>query len=227
MILDGILSGGESSRLYQELIYKLGLASDIASYLDTREHGSTLVIRALAAENITPAKLEAGILDVLAALRTTPVQPSELQRVKDRILTDMLRSRETTDGLAAAIGQAAVVLGDINRVNTDRAAVQNVNQSDLMAFCKQFLSVDSALIGVGTAGQETKTPPVTEPVANRGQSKSSSKRGVASPPVPGKPPKFVIPSATQETLPNGLKVIIGFRITGTRHSHSGCPGDCS
>ena len=209
MVLDGILSGGESSRLYQELVYKLGLASEIASYLDTREHGSTLVIRALAAENITPAKLEAGILDVLASLRTTPVQPAELQRVKDRILTDMLRSRETTDGLAAAIGQAAVVLGDIKRVNADRIAIQNINQNDLLAFCNQFLSVDSALIGVGTAGQETKTPPVSEPVANRGQSKASSKRGTASVPVPGKPPKLVIPSATKETLPNGLKVIIG------------------
>ena len=209
MVLDGILSGGESSRLYQELIYRLGLASDIASYLDSREHGSTLVIRALAAENIAPAKLEAGILDVISSLKTTPVKPTELQRVKDRILTDMLRSRETTDGLAAAIGQAAVVLGDIKRVNSDRVTVQNISQSDIQAFANQYLTVNTALVGIGTAGEETKTAPVHEPVVNRGQSKPHTKRGNVSIPVPGKPPKLVIPSATTETLPNGLKLIIG------------------
>ena len=209
MVLDGILSGGESSRLYQELIYRLGYASDIASYLDAREHGSTLVIRGLAAENITPAKLEAGIIDVISSLKTTPVKPAELQRIKDRILTDMLRSRETTDGIAAAIGQAAVVLGDIKRVNTDRLAIQNVTQDDLLSFCNTYLTIDTALIGVGTSGPETKPAPIREPVANRGQAKPRTKRGVVQIPVPGKPSKLSIPSATKETLPNGLKLIIG------------------
>ncbi len=209
MVLDGILSGGESSRLYQELIYQQGLASDITSYLDAREHGSSLVIRALAAENVSAAKLEAGIVNVISAIRSMPVNPSELQRVKDRILTDMLRSRETTDGIAAAIGQAAVVLGDIQRVNTDRQAIQNITDENLMTFCQSYLTVDTALIGLGTSGPETKPAPVREPVANRGNTKPSSKRSSAQVPLPGKPAKLLIPSATKETLSNGLKVIIG------------------
>ena len=209
MVLDGILSGGESSRLYQELIYKQGLASEVTSYLDAREHGSTLVIRALAAENITPAKLEAGIIDVLSSLKSMPVKPDELQRIKDRILTDMLRSRETTDGIAAAIGQAAVVLGDIKRINTDRQSVQNITQDDLLSFCKKYLSMDTALIGVGTSGPESKPAPIREPVANRGQAKPRSKRAVAKVPIPGKPSKLSIPTATKEILPNGLTLIIG------------------
>lgn len=209
MILDGILSGGESSRLYQELIYRQGVASEVTSYLDTREHGSSLVIRALAAENVTTSKLETSITDVIASLKTGPVKSDELQRIKDRILTDILRSRETTDGLAAAIGQAAVVIGDIKRVNSDRQAIQNITETDILAFCNRFLTLDTALIGIGTSGPDTKPAPIREPVANRGQSKPQMQRGVAKIPVPGQPPKLVIPTATKLTLPNGIKCIIG------------------
>ena len=58
-------------------------------------------------------------------LREGVTQP-ELEKAKNRFLTGKLLERETNNGKASALGEAAVVYGDANRVNTDLAKLQAV-----------------------------------------------------------------------------------------------------
>ena len=72
----------------------------------------------------------------VADFRTTPcTQPqqnskyskaAELEKAKNQIITNQLRQRETSNGKALALGEAAVLLADPARVNTDLERLQAV-----------------------------------------------------------------------------------------------------
>ena len=55
---------------------------------------------------------------------------AEFEKAKNQIITNQLRQRETSNGKALALGEAAVLLGDPARVNTDLARLQAVTAAD-------------------------------------------------------------------------------------------------
>ena len=65
---------------------------------------------------------------------------AELDKAKNQIITDQLRQRETSNGKAQALGEAAVLLGDPNRVNTDLDKLQAVTATDVQRVMKKYFT---------------------------------------------------------------------------------------
>ena len=65
---------------------------------------------------------------------------AELEKAKNRFLTGKLLERETNDGKASALGEAAVLYGDPNRVNTDLAKLQAVTTDEIKEVFNRYLS---------------------------------------------------------------------------------------
>ena len=66
-VAEKILSGGESSRLYQSLVYKQQIAQEASFNLDNRVEGGLLYFLAIASEGKTPEMLEKSLLAELKA----------------------------------------------------------------------------------------------------------------------------------------------------------------
>jgi zinc protease len=129
-VASAILSAGESSRLFQSLVYKDHVAARASASADLREDAGMFVLRATVANGRKPAEAESALLAEVKKLQTMPVSPAELSKAKNLATTSALRSRETNQGKAFAIGQA-VTLGDPERVNTDLARLQSVTAADV------------------------------------------------------------------------------------------------
>jgi zinc protease len=69
-----------------------------------------------------------------------------LEKAKNQIITDQLQQRETSNGKALALGEAAVLLGDPNRVNTDLARLQAVTAADVQRVMKKYLTDANRLV---------------------------------------------------------------------------------
>ena len=67
------------------------------------------------------------------------VTPEELEKAKNRFLTGKLMERETNDGKASALGEAAVLYGDPNRVNSDLAKLQAVTADQIKEVLNRYL----------------------------------------------------------------------------------------
>src|SRR3546814_3981502 len=91
-VLDAILSKGESSRLYHDLVYRDQLAQSAETYLDTKQQGGALAIYAIMASGKQAADGEAALRKEVARLRDAPVTAAELAEAKNEIL----RSESTT-----------------------------------------------------------------------------------------------------------------------------------
>ncbi len=109
-VLDSILGGGMSSRLFQEIREKQGLAYSIysfnSSYTDT---GILSLFAGTDSSNLN--KLIQSITTELQKLCTSDLKKEEVERAKDRIKSQILMSRESTGARAEILGHYYSIYG--------------------------------------------------------------------------------------------------------------------
>ena len=137
---DIILSQGRSSRLYQALIYQQQVAQSTNANADLREDAGLFELTAIVAAGKKPEDAEAALRAEIKKLQDTPVSAAELEKAKNQIITSQLRQRETNNGKANALGRAAVLLGDANRVNTALEKLQAVTAADVQRIANKYFT---------------------------------------------------------------------------------------
>ena len=135
-----ILAGGESSRLYQSLVYREQVAQQVSFDADLNEDLGLLTTRMILASGKSPAEAEASLRKQIDDVLKNGVTEAELEKAKTRFLTGKLLERETNNGKASALGEAAVLYGDPNRVNTDLAQLQAVTTAQVKEVLNRYLS---------------------------------------------------------------------------------------
>lgn len=135
-----ILSGGESSRLYQELVYRQQIAQEAAFTGDIRVDRGLLYFYAIASEANTPEALEKALLAELQKIQTAPVSDKELEKAKNQLITRKVQELETNDGKAIAIERAVAYEGDPKAVNSDIRQLQAVTAADVQRVMKKYFT---------------------------------------------------------------------------------------
>ncbi len=138
-IASALLSGGESSRLNQSLVYRRQLASQASFGADLRAGPGLLAATAVAAGGKRLSDVKAALLAEVQALANKPVGAGELAKVKTQLLTSTLLARQTPDGLAQALAGAAVLEGSPDRVNAGLQALLNVTPADVQRVMRQYV----------------------------------------------------------------------------------------
>ena len=139
-VAETILSGGESSRLQQSLVYEQQLAQSAYAYGSLREDLGLLVMSATLASGKKPEAGERALLAELKKMMDKPVSAPELAKAKNLLLADALGQRETNEGKADALGDAAVLLGNPARANTDLARLQAVTAADVQRVLRKYFA---------------------------------------------------------------------------------------
>ena len=139
-MVDIILSQGRSSRLYQSLIYQQQVAQSANANADLKEDIGLFELTAIVAAGKKPEDAESSLRAEIKKLQDVPVTAAELEKAKNQIITSQLRQRETNNGKANALGQAAVLLGDPNRVNTELEQLQAVTAADVQRVARKYFT---------------------------------------------------------------------------------------
>jgi zinc protease len=141
-----ILAGGDSSRLYQKLVYEKQLAQSVEFAADLREDVGLLIFQVILASGKSMAETQKALFGEIEKLAAEPVTAAELTKAKNRLLTARLHDRETSEGKAAALAEAAVILGDAERVNTELDRLQAVTAEDIQRVARANFTVKNRLI---------------------------------------------------------------------------------
>jgi zinc protease len=139
-VAESILSNGESSRLYQSLVYTQQVAAEAFGSANLRQDTGIFVLGAILAGGKQPAEGERALLAELKRMQTEPVTKAELDKAVNQLVANALRERETNSGKAFAIGNAAVIVGDVRRVNTDIERLQAVTAADVQRVMKKYFT---------------------------------------------------------------------------------------
>jgi zinc protease len=135
-----ILGTGESSRLYQSLVYRDKIAQRIHADQDAREDLGLFYVTAFLASGHKPEDAEKALMTEVERLEETQVSAAELEKAKNQILTITLRQRETNNGKASAIGQAAILAHDADEVNSGLERLQAVTAADVLRVMKKYIA---------------------------------------------------------------------------------------
>jgi zinc protease len=139
-VAEEILSGGSSSRLYQALIYEQQVAQSVACGADLHEDLGLFIFRVILASGKPVEVAKKSLTDQIDNVLKNGVTEAELAKAKNRLLASKLLERETSNGKANALGEAAVIYGDAARVNTDLAMVQAVTTAQIKEVLNKYIS---------------------------------------------------------------------------------------
>lgn len=134
-----ILARGESSRLYQSLVYRQEIAQEIEASAELMEDLGFIGVMAIMGGEHTAEEGEKALRAELQALQARPVPAVELEKAKNLLLTETLRDRETNDGKAFALGEAIVLEGNAAAVNRSLTRLQAVTAADVQRVMKKWI----------------------------------------------------------------------------------------
>lgn len=117
-VLGGILSEGDSSRLYQNFVKEKQLATDIEAGPDLRMGPGLFYVVATPRPGVPVAKLENALYAEIASAQENGVTQRELDKARRQNLMDQISQRETALELANSLGEDAVLFNDPSLINT-------------------------------------------------------------------------------------------------------------
>jgi predicted Zn-dependent peptidase len=148
-IVDAIVGGSASSRLFQEIREKRGMAYSVYSYgAQFAETGQVGIYIGTRADNL------AECLDVTAAeLRHVGeggIRTGELERAKENLRGRLLLSLESTSNRMTRLGRAMITDVDIVSVEETIARIEAVTADDVAALVRELLAPESlSVAGIG------------------------------------------------------------------------------
>lgn len=222
-VLDAVLSAGESSRLYETLVYRDQLATGAGSQLEDHRDTGMLVAYAILAGGKSVADGEAALRREVARLRDAPVGAAELDIAKNQLLTTAIKARETPLGRASTLAEAVIVEGDAAAADRDVAALAAVTAADIQRVARQYLRDEAsatirylpataaapANAPVRVAATVAVAPLAVPPDVPIVVAATAAER--VAPPAPAAPVPVPVPVVQERTLPNGLRVAVASR----------------
>jgi len=221
-VLQAIMSRGESSRLYEAMVYRSQLATSANFGVNAMEEDGVISITAVVAQGKAIADVEAALDAELARVRNEPVTAAELAEAKTEIVASELRQRETASGRAFILGRSIVSVNDPRAADNRLAEIQAVTAADVQRVARTWLNdhtrvsvryQDESARPAGVAEDSWRNPaPVptflTVPPAMLAANELLPEGQRMAPPAPGEPRAMATPHVVERTLSNGLRVIV-------------------
>ena len=195
----GILANGKNSRLYQRLIYKDQLATDVNVGVGPFEIGSQLQIQVMVKPGVEVRKAEQALDEELAAFLRTGPTGAELARVTMAAYADLARGMERIDGSggkSSILAESEVFGGSPDFYRRQLDWMQQATPREVQDATTRWLS-DGVFVLEG------------QPIPERTVVASGADR--SKPPAVGAPPPLQLPALQRATLSNGLKVVLAER----------------
>ncbi len=228
-MLGQVLGQGDSSRLSRDLVHERELAMFAMAGAFTLEQDGLFVAGAvLPVMGGKPDQVLAALREHIARIQKDGVTEIELDKARNGALRDAVAAQRYIAAKASALGEAAVVEGDVERVNTKFDEIRAVTAADLQRVAKTYLvnaheneiRIEPNMLGFlakqltgGDDAEKDDQPaaPDSEEISGGG----SGKPGLVRPADMAKTPPVAplqIPTVTakpsEQVLDNGMRVLV-------------------
>ena len=139
-VAEAVLAGGESSRLYQELVYKQQIAQEADFDLGTNVDKGVMYFSATMASGKSIEAGEKSLLAELKKIQDAPISAKELEKAKNSIIAGKIRQLETNKGKTFALGYTWIMQGDPKAINNQVAEIQAVTIADVQRVMKKYFT---------------------------------------------------------------------------------------
>ena len=146
-VLNNILGGGMSSRLFQNIRERQGLAYAVLSELNPYSDAGMLSIYAGTGRN-TVERVLRSVADEFRRIKQEPVSADELRRAKDHLKGSLLLSLESSGARMSNLARQEMYFGRFFTVNELQACIEAVTAADLQQIAQDFFQPEKIAVTV-------------------------------------------------------------------------------
>jgi zinc protease len=148
-VLSQLMGGGVTSYLYQDLVVKTKVASNVGVYYQGSSYdASELMIYATPADGVTLEALEAAIMASVDAFKAADLPETDLQRAKTQLVAEAIYAQDNQSSLARIYGVALTTGQSIEDVQSWPRDIKAVTETDVRAVANRYLQVQSSVLGL-------------------------------------------------------------------------------
>jgi zinc protease len=188
-----LLLDGDSSRLYQRLVKDEESVVGIQGGMGERRGPSTLYVFAIPKPGHTTEAIRATIQEEIGRLGTEGPSAEEMEKLRNTLLNDAVRSRQSTLFRAQRLAEYTLYDGDPHLFNTELERYLAVTPEQIRDAVSRYLLTDNhsvmEVVPAHAAGAAQEAPAPAEP------------EPPGEPAQPGAPPPQVPPPPPAEPAP--------------------------
>jgi zinc protease len=254
IVMDAILSKGESSRLYQSLVYRQQIAAEAFTNFEVTRDPGAYTLAAILSEGKSPAAGLAALQAEIAAIKSTPVTAAELDEAKNELLASTVKQRETAFGRAFELADSVIRYGDATYADQLLSSISAVTAADIQRVANAVLDEQQRVtinyLSADSKPKDAKADLISTAKSIEAHTLSADAHKVAvvtlapiatrvKAPSAGAAVSATLATPVERTLTNGLRVIVASKrnlpllsaelrvLTGSASDPSGLAGTAS
>jgi zinc protease len=199
-LVDAVLTGGKTSRLYQRLVYEDQIATSAGAFALTGEIAGAYIVYATAGRDQDLATVERALDEELARFLKEGPTRAELERVRTEIKGSFIRGIEQVGGFRGKsniLAENAVFGGRPDFYKHSLDVLNGATPQQLLATARRWLTGDELVL-------EVHPFPTSLTTSTGGADRST-------PPLPQSFPDAPFPALSQTVLGNGMRLIVAER----------------
>src|SRR3954464_11320470 len=145
-IASKVLSDGQSSRIYQQLVYEKQMAVAAFGHANLIEDPNLFYAVAIVQPGHTPEEAANALIAELERLKAEPITEHELQRTKNQFARDYILGRESNQQKALQLAHAMVIHHDITTADGEFEIFQNITAADVQRVARTYFTAENRLV---------------------------------------------------------------------------------
>ncbi|GAB4536571.1 MAG: pitrilysin family protein [Pleurocapsa sp.] len=148
-VISELLSSGRTSRLYQSLIEKqqVALSAQGFSGFPGNKYPNLMLFYALTAPGKTVEDVQTALRTEIEKLKTEPVTPEELERVKTQLKAGLLRTLDSNMGMARILAEYQAKTGSWRNIFDEIERLEAIAPEDIQRVSQTTFVPENRTIG--------------------------------------------------------------------------------
>ncbi len=148
-VISQLLSSGRTSRLYQSLVEEkqVALSAQGFSGFPGDKYPNLMLVYALTSPGTSIDQLATAMRAEIERLKTEPVQPMELERVKTQLKAGLLRTLDSNMGMAQILAEYEAKTGSWRNIFEELVKLATITPEDIQRVAQQTFTAENRTIG--------------------------------------------------------------------------------
>jgi len=141
-----VLSDGQSSRIYQKLVYERQIAVAAFGAANLIEDPNLFYAVAIVQPGQETEDAASALIAEFDRLKASPISEHELQRTKNQFARDYILTRNSAQNKAMVLAHALVIHNDIKTADDEFEIFQNITAADVQRVAQKYFKPENRLV---------------------------------------------------------------------------------
>lgn len=141
-----VLSRGESSRMYRDIVDKKQLALQVFNFAYGLEDEGLSIVFGIANMGVDPHDLEVAMNEEIKKIKTDLISEREYQKLQNQIEASFVESNSSMAGIASSLAKYYTFYHDTDMINKEIQKYKAVSREDMRAAARKYLNKNNRVV---------------------------------------------------------------------------------